>query len=115
MIGAFHSRLRVTEDQTARYLAALSNPSIHVLAHPRGRIFNFRRLCSSDFQQPPNTTPRRRSVLSRDNSRNVLFRKKSRRGLRIFRRRNDLVTAASARTLRIRLLATNATPNRLPG
>ena len=42
VLGAFHSRLRVTEDQTERYLAALRNPDIHVLAHPRGRIFNFR-------------------------------------------------------------------------
>jgi DNA polymerase (family X) len=42
VLGAFHSRLRVTADQTDRYLAALDHPSIHVLAHPRGRIFNFR-------------------------------------------------------------------------
>jgi histidinol phosphatase-like PHP family hydrolase len=42
VLGAFHSRLRLTDDQTGRYLAALDNPGIHVLAHPRGRIFNFR-------------------------------------------------------------------------
>ena len=42
VLGAFHSRLRLTEDQTPRYLAALDNPNVHVLAHPRGRIFNFR-------------------------------------------------------------------------
>ncbi len=42
VLGAFHSRLRVTEDETPRYLAALANPRVHVLAHPRGRIFNFR-------------------------------------------------------------------------
>lgn len=42
VLGAFHSRLRVTEDQTDRYLAALDHPAVHVLAHPRGRIFNFR-------------------------------------------------------------------------
>jgi histidinol phosphatase-like PHP family hydrolase len=42
VLGAFHSCLRVVDDQTDRYLAALDNPSIHVLAHPRGRIFNFR-------------------------------------------------------------------------
>jgi DNA polymerase (family 10) len=42
VLGAFHSRLRVTEDQTDRYLAALRNPAIDVLAHPRGRIYNFR-------------------------------------------------------------------------
>jgi histidinol phosphatase-like PHP family hydrolase len=42
VLGAFHSRLRLTDDQTERYLAALANPAVHVLAHPRGRIFNFR-------------------------------------------------------------------------
>jgi DNA polymerase (family 10) len=34
--------LRKTEDQTERYLAALRNPAVHILGHPRGRIYNFR-------------------------------------------------------------------------
>ena len=42
VLGAFHSRLRVREDQTDRYRAALDHPALHVLAHPRGRIFDFR-------------------------------------------------------------------------
>ncbi len=42
VLGAFHSRLRVTDDQTERYVAALRNPTIDVLAHPRGRIYDFR-------------------------------------------------------------------------
>ena len=42
VLGAFHSKLQLREDQTDRYLAALRNPNIDVLAHPRGRIFNFR-------------------------------------------------------------------------
>jgi DNA polymerase (family 10) len=42
VLGAFHSNLRVTEDQTERYLAALANPTIHVLAHPRTRMFGRR-------------------------------------------------------------------------
>jgi putative hydrolase len=42
VLGAFHSRLRVTDDQTDRYLAAVRNPSVHVLAHPRGRRWNTR-------------------------------------------------------------------------
>jgi histidinol phosphatase-like PHP family hydrolase len=37
-LGAFHSALRRREDQTARYLAGLRNPSIQVLAHPRCRM-----------------------------------------------------------------------------
>lgn len=49
VLGAFHSKLRVTEDQTERYLAALANPSIHVLAHPRGRVFNFRLGLTADW------------------------------------------------------------------
>lgn len=42
VLGSFHSALRKTEDQTERYLAALRNPHIHILGHPRGRIYNFR-------------------------------------------------------------------------
>jgi histidinol phosphatase-like PHP family hydrolase len=42
VLGAFHSALRRTEDQTDRYLAGLRNPSIQVLAHPRGRIYGHR-------------------------------------------------------------------------
>jgi len=42
VLGCFHSALRKTEDQTERYLAALRNPAIHILGHPRGRIYNFR-------------------------------------------------------------------------
>jgi putative hydrolase len=42
VLGCFHSSLRKKEDQTARYFAALRNPSIHILGHPRGRIYNFR-------------------------------------------------------------------------
>jgi histidinol phosphatase-like PHP family hydrolase len=42
VLGAFHSALRKKEDQTSRYLAALANPDIQILGHPRGRIYNFR-------------------------------------------------------------------------
>ena len=38
VLAAPHSRLRRTEDQTERMLAAIRNPAVHVLAHPRGRI-----------------------------------------------------------------------------
>jgi histidinol phosphatase-like PHP family hydrolase len=41
VLGSFHSTLRTTEDQTERYIAALRNPYIHILGHPRGRIYNF--------------------------------------------------------------------------
>ena len=42
VLGSFHSSLRRIDDQTERYLAALRNPHIQILAHPRGRIYNFR-------------------------------------------------------------------------
>ena len=38
VLAAPHSRLRKTEDQTSRLLAAIENPAVHILAHPRGRI-----------------------------------------------------------------------------
>lgn len=42
VLGCFHSALRRKEDQTERYLAALQNPAIQILGHPRGRIYNYR-------------------------------------------------------------------------
>ena len=50
VLGAFHSRLRVREDQTARYVAAVSNPTVHVLAHPRGRRFGARLGLTADWR-----------------------------------------------------------------
>lgn len=42
VLGAFHSKLRLLDDQTDRYLRALANPTVDVLAHPRGRMYNRR-------------------------------------------------------------------------
>ncbi len=49
VLGCFHSALRRRDDQTDRYLAALRNPSIHILGHPRGRIYNFRLGLNADW------------------------------------------------------------------
>jgi histidinol phosphatase-like PHP family hydrolase len=49
VLGCFHSALRKKEDQTDRYLAALRNPDIQILGHPRGRIYNFRLGLSADW------------------------------------------------------------------
>ena len=49
VLGSFHSALRTTEDQTERYLAALRNPDVHILGHPRGRIYNFRLGLKADW------------------------------------------------------------------
>ncbi|HEY7874869.1 MAG TPA: PHP domain-containing protein [Actinomycetota bacterium] len=42
VVGSFHSKLRGTEDQTERYVRALSNPTFQILGHPRCRMFNSR-------------------------------------------------------------------------
>ena len=49
VLGSFHSSLRIVEDQTDRYLAALRNPHIQILGHPRGRIYSFRMGLSADW------------------------------------------------------------------
>lgn len=49
VLGCFHSCLRRKEDQTERYLAALRNPAIQILGHPRGRIYNYRSGLSADW------------------------------------------------------------------
>jgi len=51
VVGSFHSALRQTTDQTDRYIAALSNPSVNILGHPRGRIYNFRRGLAADWKR----------------------------------------------------------------
>jgi DNA polymerase (family 10) len=43
--------LRKKEDQTDRYTAALHNPSIQILGHPRGRIYNFRLGLTADWSR----------------------------------------------------------------
>jgi histidinol phosphatase-like PHP family hydrolase len=49
VLGAFHSALRVKEEQTERYIAALNNPTIHVLAHPKARMFGRRTGLQADW------------------------------------------------------------------
>jgi histidinol phosphatase-like PHP family hydrolase len=49
VLGSFHSSLRTTEDQTERYLKAIRNPQVHILGHPRGRIYNFRLGLAADW------------------------------------------------------------------
>jgi len=40
VLAAPHSKLRRAEDQTARMLATVRHPRVHVLAHPRGRMYS---------------------------------------------------------------------------
>jgi histidinol phosphatase-like PHP family hydrolase len=51
VLGCFHSALRRKEDQTERYLASLRNPTIQILGHPRGRIYNFRSGLAADWSR----------------------------------------------------------------
>jgi histidinol phosphatase-like PHP family hydrolase len=51
VLGAFHSKLRIADDQTERYVATLRNPSIHVLAHPRARMFGRRAGIRADWRR----------------------------------------------------------------
>jgi histidinol phosphatase-like PHP family hydrolase len=51
VLAAFHSKLRVTEDQTERYLAGLRNPTVNTLAHPRGRRYGVRLGLQADWQR----------------------------------------------------------------
>ncbi len=51
VLGSFHSQLRKREDQTDRYLAAIRNPDIQILGHPRGRIYNYRLGLKADWSR----------------------------------------------------------------
>lgn len=51
VLGAFHSKLRVTEDQTDRYLRALAKGNVNVLAHPRGRRYDVRFGLHADWER----------------------------------------------------------------
>jgi histidinol phosphatase-like PHP family hydrolase len=42
VLAAPHSRLRKADDQTERMIATVRHPGVHVLAHPRGRMFTRR-------------------------------------------------------------------------
>ncbi|HUQ41456.1 MAG TPA: hypothetical protein VM052_03035 [Candidatus Limnocylindrales bacterium] len=42
LVAAFHSKLRVTTDETPRYLLGVANPHVNVIAHPRGRRYDVR-------------------------------------------------------------------------
>jgi histidinol phosphatase-like PHP family hydrolase len=42
VVAAPHSTLRSTTDQTARMIAAVQTPGVHILGHPRGRMYGSR-------------------------------------------------------------------------
>jgi histidinol phosphatase-like PHP family hydrolase len=50
VLGSFHSKLRIKDDQTDRYIANLRNQHVHAIGHPRCRIYNFRIGLSADWR-----------------------------------------------------------------
>jgi len=51
VLAAPHSRLRRSEDQTERLIAAIQNPAVRILAHPRGRITESRAGVVADWER----------------------------------------------------------------
>lgn len=51
VLAAPHARLRAPEDQTARMIAAVETPGIHILAHPRGRKSGTREGIVADWDE----------------------------------------------------------------
>jgi histidinol phosphatase-like PHP family hydrolase len=51
VVAAPHSILRSPEDQTARMVAAVSVPGVHILGHPRGRMIGSRPGVSADWDK----------------------------------------------------------------
>jgi histidinol phosphatase-like PHP family hydrolase len=49
VVAAPHSGLRSTSDQTTRMLAAVSTPGVHILGHPRGRMYDSRAGVQADW------------------------------------------------------------------
>jgi DNA polymerase (family 10) len=68
VLGAFHSQLRLSIDQTERYLRALDNPDIHVLAHPRTRMWNKRNGLIADWPRVGERAAERGIALEIDGS-----------------------------------------------
>jgi histidinol phosphatase-like PHP family hydrolase len=50
VVAAPHSALRSAADQTARMLAAVHTPGVHILGHPRGRMYGSRPGVSADWE-----------------------------------------------------------------
>jgi histidinol phosphatase-like PHP family hydrolase len=66
VLGAFHSKLRSTTDETERYLAALRQPRLHVLAHPKARMYGRRVGLVADWRRVFAEAARRGKALELD-------------------------------------------------
>ena len=50
VVAAPHSSLRSANDQTPRLLAAVQTPGVHILGHPRGRMYGSRPGVTADWE-----------------------------------------------------------------
>jgi histidinol phosphatase-like PHP family hydrolase len=50
VVAAPHSALRSSNDQTPRMVAAVQTPGVHILGHPRGRMYGSRPGVSADWE-----------------------------------------------------------------
>ena len=51
VVAAPHSALRSSNDQTPRMLAAVQTPGVHILGHPRGRMYGSRPGVTADWEK----------------------------------------------------------------
>lgn len=51
VVAAPHSALRAAADQTARMIAAVQTPGVHILGHPRGRMYGSRPGVTADWER----------------------------------------------------------------
>lgn len=51
VVAAPHSALRSSNDQTPRMLGAVQTPGVHILGHPRGRMYGSRPGVSADWEK----------------------------------------------------------------
>ena len=51
VVAAPHSSLRVATDQTDRMVAAVKTPGVHILGHPRGRMYGSRPGVAADWDR----------------------------------------------------------------
>lgn len=51
VVAAPHSALRTSNDQTPRMLGAVQTPGVHILGHPRGRMYGSRPGVTADWEK----------------------------------------------------------------
>jgi histidinol phosphatase-like PHP family hydrolase len=66
VVASPHSLLRRSEDQTARMVAAVRQPGVAILGHPRGRMFNKRAGVSANWDAVFEEAARRRVAVELD-------------------------------------------------